>query len=47
LGDRGSETTAFGGAGAYKRLLMLPFSRDRVRGVFLYSYLEVPRVCGL
>jgi hypothetical protein len=30
LGDRGSESIAFGGAGAYKRLLMLPFSRTRV-----------------
>ncbi len=31
LGDRGSESTTFGGAGAYTRLLMLPFSRARVR----------------
>ncbi len=31
LGDHGSESTAFGGAGSYKRLLMLPFSRARVR----------------
>jgi hypothetical protein len=31
LGGRGSESTTFVGQGAYKRLLMLPFSRDRVR----------------
>ncbi len=30
LGDRGSESTAFGGPGTYRRLLMLPFSRARV-----------------
>jgi hypothetical protein len=36
LGDRGSELTAFGGPGAYRRLLMLPFSRARVRGMSTY-----------
>jgi hypothetical protein len=41
LGDRGSESTAFGGPGAYKRLLMLPFSRARVRGIFLFSCRKV------
>jgi hypothetical protein len=47
LGDRGSESTAFGGPWAYKRLLMLPFSRARVRGVFLFSCHKVLRMCGL
>jgi hypothetical protein len=47
LGDRGSELAAFGGPGAYKRLLMLPFSKTRVRGIFLFSCGKVPRVCGL
>ncbi len=47
LGDRGSESTAFGEPGTYKRLLMLPFSRTRVRGVFLFSCGKVLCVCGL
>jgi hypothetical protein len=44
LGDRGSEAATFGAPGTYKRLLMLPFSRARVRGVFLYTCRRVPRV---
>ncbi len=53
LGDEGYESTAFGRPGAYRRLLMLPFGRSRVRVFFLYSYRKVPRVwlvmrvCGL
>jgi hypothetical protein len=34
LGDRGSEAAVFGEPGAYTRLLMLPFSRSRVRLAF-------------
>jgi hypothetical protein len=42
LGDRASEATTFGGPGAYRRLLMLPFSRARVRGVFFSPFTLCP-----
>jgi hypothetical protein len=43
LGDRGSESAAFGGPGAYRRLLMLPFARARVRFFVIAFFLPHAR----
>ncbi len=45
LGNRAQEAAAFGGPGAYRRLLMLPFSRTRVCGVSTTHFAKSP-VCG-
>ncbi len=47
MGDRGSESTAFGGQGAHRRLFMLPFSRARVRFPSSFFLLGAPAYNGL